>query len=91
MEEKFNTGDIVQSVAGHDKDRYFVIVAMDGIFALIANGKLHKCDKPKKKKLKHLKNTGCTYEEIMGVQFDKAWISNPKLRKAINNFKNIKL
>ncbi len=89
MSEKFNAGDIVKSMAGHDKDKFFVVLSSDGIFAHIANGKLRKADKPKIKKLKHLENTGCTYEKMMGVQFERQGISNPKLKKAINNFKNI--
>ncbi|MBO5670495.1 MAG: KOW domain-containing RNA-binding protein [Clostridia bacterium] len=49
-------GRIVQSVAGRDADRYFVIVAeIDGENVAIADGRLRKCVNPKKKKLKHLK------------------------------------
>ncbi len=88
MEEKFITGDIVLSIRGRDADKYYVVVSTEGIFAYIANGKLHKAEKPKKKKIKHLKNTHTTYEQMMGVQFDKAGISNPKLRRAITTFKN---
>ncbi len=49
-------GRIVQSVAGRDADRLFVIVAeLDGEHVAIADGRLRKCVNPKKKKLKHLK------------------------------------
>ncbi len=88
MKEKFNIGDIVLSLAGHDKGKYFVIVSVEGIFACIANGKLHKAEKPKKKKIKHLKNIGCTYEQLTGVQLSRERVTNPSLKKAISKFKN---
>ena len=47
MNEKFNVGDIVLSVAGHDADRFYIIVSMEGIYAHICYGKLHKIEKPK--------------------------------------------
>ena len=88
MNEKFNVGDIVLSVAGHDADRFYIIVSMEGIYAHICNGKLHKIEKPKKKKIKHLRNTGCTYEKLTGVQFEKSKITNPALKRAIVAYKS---
>ncbi len=86
MDEKFSIGDIVLSKAGRDAGKHFVIVKRDGNFAHIANGKLHKIEKPKKKKLKHIAKTNCTYEQLMGVQFEKEKITNPKLKKTIFRF-----
>ena len=58
MEQNFSTGDIVLSKAGRDKGNYFVVMSLDDVFAEICDGDLRKADKPKKKKLKHLKSTG---------------------------------
>ena len=88
MNENFNVGDIVLSVAGHDADMFYVVVSTEGVYAYICNGKLHKIEKPKKKKFKHLKNTGCTYKELTGVQLEKSKVTNPALKKAIALFKN---
>ncbi len=88
MNKNYNAGDIVESLAGHDAGKYFVIISMNGIYAQIANGKLHKLENPKTKKIKHLKNTDCTYEQLTGVQFGIENITNPKLRKVITSFKN---
>lgn len=52
---QITSGDIVFSEAGRDSGKYFVVVAVDGIYAYICDGKSRKTDKPKKKKLKHLK------------------------------------
>ena len=49
-------GSIALSLAGRDKDRTFVIVGvLDENYVCIANGRERKIEKPKKKKLKHLR------------------------------------
>lgn len=49
-------GRIVQSTAGRDADRYFVIVSeVDSDYVAIADGRLRHVVHPKKKKLKHCK------------------------------------
>jgi ribosomal protein L14E/L6E/L27E len=50
----FVRGLAVHSKAGRDKGRFFVVLALEGDYALIADGDLRKIDKPKRKKLKHL-------------------------------------
>ncbi|MBQ9121462.1 MAG: RNA-binding protein [Clostridia bacterium] len=63
-------GYAVTSVAGRDKKRDFLIVgvcdatAYDGM-VYIADGRLHKLDRPKRKKLMHLKVVGSCGEEIV--------------------------
>ena len=52
-------GSIAVSLAGRDKDRTFIIVGvLDERNVLIADGRLRKVEKPKKKKLKHLRIEG---------------------------------
>ena len=49
-------GDIVLALAGRDEGRKFAVVAVaDENYVLIADGKSRRADKPKKKKIKHLK------------------------------------
>ena len=48
-------GDIVFSEAGRDSGGYFVVVAVEENYAYICDGRSRKTDKPKKKKIKHLK------------------------------------
>lgn len=47
-------GSIVLSLAGRDKGRPHMVMALDGDFAVIADGKWRKIQTPKRKKLKHL-------------------------------------
>ncbi len=53
-------GTIVKSLAGHDKGTHFIVLWSDNEYAIIADGKRKTIEKPKKKKLKHLKEIGVT-------------------------------
>ena len=47
-------GAVVRSLAGHDKDTYFVAVKADGSNVYIADGKERKLESPKKKNIKQI-------------------------------------
>ena len=42
------------SRAGHDKDKMYVILSLQGEYAMVSDGKLKTVNEPKKKSLKHL-------------------------------------
>ncbi len=50
-------GMIVCSDAGHDRDRFGVVLRLDGNTAYVADGKHRTLAKPKRKNVKHLKPT----------------------------------
>ncbi|MDD3400289.1 MAG: RNA-binding protein [Eubacteriales bacterium] len=53
-----SVGDVVLSKAGRDANRAFVVTqVLDETYVLLCDGELRKLDKPKKKKLKHIKET----------------------------------
>lgn len=54
-------GAVVQSLRGHDEG-FFAVVRMEEKFAYLANGKLRPLEKPKKKNLRHLNDTGITLD-----------------------------
>ena len=47
--------DVVLSVAGHDKGMLFYVIDTDGVYVSLANGKERKVEKPKRKKIKHVR------------------------------------
>lgn len=71
-------GQIVRSCAGRDGGTFYVVLELQGNFALIADGKLRKAEKPKRKSLKHLKNTHTV------VELDN--LTNRKLRNVLSGF-----
>lgn len=73
------TGCVVRSIAGHDKDRFYVVVNMEAGKAFIADGKRRKLEKPKAKNPLHLRPT-LTVLDLQAVTTDK------KLRRALLPF-----
>lgn len=47
-------GHFATAKAGHDKDTLYVIVAEEGDFVLLCDGRLKKLSHPKKKRKKHI-------------------------------------
>ena len=80
-------GRFVWSKAGRDKDRLFIIVDIaDDAHVLIADGDLRPAGKPKKKKLKHLRITNRTAEEISQAILNRKKITDDDLRKAVQAY-----
>lgn len=78
-------GIIVYSKSGRDKNKYFVVIeAIDEQYVYIADGNLRKLEKPKKKKIKHLKVTEFVTNDIMEKINNKDKITNSELRKIIS-------
>lgn len=50
-------GTVVKSIAGRDKNRFYIVLELDDNYAYIVDGKVHKLNKPKRKNLKHLSKT----------------------------------
>ncbi|WP_026486948.1 KOW domain-containing RNA-binding protein [Caldanaerobius polysaccharolyticus] len=80
-------GQIVISKMGRDSGRYFVVIAVEGGYAYIADGELRKIDKPKKKNIKHLLRTNEYDDAIRDKILGGKKISNADLRKALEKFK----
>lgn len=72
-------GSVVRSVAGHDADRFYVVLAVEGDFAFIADGKERRLEKPKRKRKKHLRGTN-TRLDVSSLTTDR------KLREALHQF-----
>lgn len=49
------TGQFAVSGAGHDKGVLYVVVAEEGDFVYLSDGRLKKPDKAKKKRIKHIR------------------------------------
>lgn len=68
-------GDVVLSLAGRDKGRKLAVVdALDKDYVLVVDGDLRKIEKPKRKKIIHLKKINQDRVEI---------ISNSQLADAL--------
>ena len=76
-------GSIVYSKAGRDKGGYFVVMSVDGEYINICDGKGRKTDKPKRKKIKHVK-TGIGFSEFVGRKLAAGEkVTNTELRREL--------
>ena len=79
--------DIVQSLAGHDERRFHFVFKIENGYALIADGKLRKLSKPKRKKLKHLAFAAEGSPPVADRIKCGDLVSDKEIRKALAVFK----
>ena len=78
--------DIIESLAGRDKGKFFYVIDTEENFVLIADGKGRKLENPKRKKLKHVRRVTRT-ESAVGRKLrsgDK--VLNSELRRDLATF-----
>ncbi|MGI6152064.1 MAG: RNA-binding protein [Christensenellales bacterium] len=76
-------GRVAVSKAGRDKGRAFIVLERaDGDHVLIADGKLRKIEKPKRKKLKHLHLKPLLFEGIVRL-YAEGQLKNSDIRSAL--------
>lgn len=88
VEYPVEIGRLVMSTAGRDKDKIFMILdIIDKQYVYIADGELRTKDRPKRKKLKHLK----LYPEVLSGIAEKLKegkkVFDAEIRSAIRSSK----
>jgi len=80
----FSAGDIVLSKAGRDKNKHFIVLeVIDDNYVFVADGDLRRVDSPKRKKCKHLENTGNASGYIKDKLGEGVRVTNPDLKKEL--------
>ena len=52
--DRYKTGMLARSKAGHDIEKVYVIVDVDEAYVYLVDGRIRTLDRPKKKKKKHV-------------------------------------
>ncbi|MFI3141706.1 MAG: KOW domain-containing RNA-binding protein [Clostridia bacterium] len=79
---EFKVGQIVKSIAGHDKGDLLMITEIEENSVFVSDGKQRPLEKPKRKNLRHV--------EVTSSIFDVNLIAtNRKLRRTINELKKL--
>lgn len=88
LSEKIRVGQVVKSLSGRETGRlFFVVKVIDPQYVLISDGKKRKLDRPKLKKVKHLKVYKFFNEEVKNkIASDK--ITDAFLRAELTKSKN---
>jgi len=88
VEYTVEVGRVVESKAGRDKGRLFIITGIiDEQYVTIADGDLRMLDRPKKKKLKHLRFRPEILSPIAEKLTGGAKVFDAELRSAIRALK----
>ena len=78
-----NAGNLVISIAGRDKGRYFLVMKIDEKYVYLCDGKKRKIDKIKKKKIKHVQKTNYFSKELSEKINNNYEITNKQIRDFI--------
>ena len=71
-----NAYDVVQSLAGHDRGRLYMVLAREGDRLLVTDGRLRRQDHPKRKSPRHVR---------VVLQGDRAPRTDREIRNALKS------
>ena len=83
---EIRVGTRVRSIAGRDMGSDFLVIATEAGYAYLADGKVRKVEKPKKKKLKHLQASSAVSVSIAEKLAAAGEVTNAEVRKALAGF-----
>jgi ribosomal protein L14E/L6E/L27E len=75
--------NIVRSDAGRDKGKLFIVLAVEGEYLLLADGKSRKVETPKRKKRRHALFVAAEQTRISEKIISKEKITNSELRRTL--------
>lgn len=87
MNKDIVIGSVVYSTMGRDKKRYYIVFEIvNDEYVLITDGKFRTLEKPKLKKIKHLKLNGVKIENLAEKILLKKQIFDIEIIKALREF-----
>lgn len=78
-----HTADIVLSLTGRDKGQLMLVVAEEGEFLLLANGRARRAERPKRKRRRHVSLQGRCDERTAHKLQENGRLTNSDIRKAL--------
>jgi len=78
-------GQLVQSTAGRDKGKYFLVIEKKDGMVRVADGEMRKVQAPKKKNIKHLKRYNLVAGDLAQKLQQEKGITNVEVMRAIKN------
>ena len=84
--QELSIGQVVISTAGRDKDHKFVVLCIiDDQYVYISDGDTRRLEKPKKKKIKHLRKLNRDFTEVKDKLGSDEKLSNSEIRKLLKS------
>ena len=78
--------DIIESLAGRDKGKFFYVIDTEDNYVLIADVKGRKLENPKRKKLKHVRRVSRTETRVAVKIQNGDKVLNSELRRDLATF-----
>ena len=75
--------DIVRSDAGRDRGKLFIVLAVEGEYLLLADGKSRKVESPKRKKRRHVLFVASDESRLSEKIKSEEKITNSELRRTL--------
>ena len=75
--------NIVRSVAGRDQGKLFIVLAVEGEYLLLADGKSRKVESPKRKKRRHVLFVAADDSRLSDKIKSEEKITNSELRRTL--------
>ena len=79
--------DIVRSDAGRDKGKLFVVLAAEGEYLLLADGKGRKVESPKRKKRRHVLFVAADETRLSEKIKSDEKITNSEIRRTLAGYR----
>ena len=81
-------GNVVRSVAGHDRNELFLILREEGEYVWLADGKRRRIETPKKKRRKHVVSAGIWTHPVAGRIKNGEPVLDSEVRRALAAFRS---
>ena len=80
--------NIVRSDAGRDKGKLFVVLAVEGEYLLLADGKSRKVESPKRKKRRHVLFVAADENRLSDKMKSEEKITTSELRRTLAGYRD---
>lgn len=81
-----NRADIVVSINGRDKGKRFFVIDRDEAYALLCDGKTRRIEKPKRKKIKHIRLDSTSDSRAAQKIRNGDKLTNSEIRRSIAEY-----
>lgn len=78
--------EVVCTLAGRDKGKYFLVIAQKDNFLYLCDGKGRKVGSPKKKKIKHVSFTDVKNDFVSSKLAQGGKLTNKEVRYALSDY-----
>ena len=86
---EYQIGQVVYSKSGHDKGDVQMIIAVEGEYLFLADGRRRKLEKPKRKKKMHVQPTFYVEEDVAAKLQTGAYLLDADIKKALKKYRQV--